>query len=298
MAQGAAGSKEDRQRLYAHSISTSPPSNGQKALSNIQLLTLTTDYSQDTELGAKKKILSSHSSISTRTKIHSPPPRESHHQTNQEKPDRWLHPELWDVGRRGLLTIVGAASTGALIGYLAGRSKGTDPNVDPSELKELLEMRSQAHFRRDFDGHVWVQGQDGRWSEIRLDPKVPSTVLLRSPDGYVSTMTLGLQQLNTPRKERHIAMSRVSPSPQGTLCLRHHDQNQDIAQCYVKGVTLSTKDTVPFVIMTKTRILHNAMSTGHSLHKEHRVFVITTETRYFAWCCVKGATLSSFNTVP
>lgn len=40
-------------------------------------------------------------------------------------------------------------------------------------------LRDEGGFRREYDGHVWVQARSGGWMEVRLDAKVPGTVLLR-----------------------------------------------------------------------------------------------------------------------
>lgn len=38
------------------------------------------------------------------------------------------------------------------------------------------ELRSEAKFRRDYDGHVWVQARSGEWWEVRLDAQVSRVV--------------------------------------------------------------------------------------------------------------------------
>lgn len=40
-------------------------------------------------------------------------------------------------------------------------------------------LRDEGGFRREYDGHVWVQARNGGWMEVRLDAKLPGTVLLR-----------------------------------------------------------------------------------------------------------------------
>jgi hypothetical protein len=39
-------------------------------------------------------------------------------------------------------------------------------------LQEIDELRAEAQFRRDYDGHVWVQARNGQWCEVRLDAQV------------------------------------------------------------------------------------------------------------------------------
>lgn len=58
-------------------------------------------------------------------------------------------------------------------------------------------LRQEAQFRRDYDGHVWVQSRAGEWWEVRVDAQVPGTVLLRDPRGYVHFISLNLQQVGS-----------------------------------------------------------------------------------------------------
>ncbi len=56
--------------------------------------------------------------------------------------------------------------------------------------------RAEGGFKREYDGHVWVQSRNESWLELRLDAKVPGAVLLRDANNYVYTLTFnGVQQV-------------------------------------------------------------------------------------------------------
>lgn len=51
------------------------------------------------------------------------------------------------------------------------------------------ELRRELHFRRDYDGHVFVRDASGQWWEVRLDAKLPGTMLLRDSNDNVYFIT-------------------------------------------------------------------------------------------------------------
>ena len=66
---------------------------------------------------------------------------------------------------------------------------------DHSQLIPADDLRTEAKFRRDYDGHVFVQAQDGSYFEVRLDAQIPGTILLRDTDNFVYFITLNIQQV-------------------------------------------------------------------------------------------------------
>ena len=50
-------------------------------------------------------------------------------------------------------------------------------------------LRDEGGFRRGYDGHVSLLSRDGIPVEVRLDAKMPGTVLLRDQQGYVYFIT-------------------------------------------------------------------------------------------------------------
>jgi len=97
---------------------------------------------------------------------------------------------------------IGSIAVGSgLIGYLAGSGKSEDsipgiPPISAEDRKEIADLRAEAQFRREYDGRVWVLTQSGEWWEVRSDPQVAGTLLMRDPQGYVHSITLGLQQID------------------------------------------------------------------------------------------------------
>eukprot|EP00955_Chlamydomonas_euryale_P045550 353182-Chlamydomonas_euryale.AAC.42 len=116
--------------------------------------------------------------------------------------------------RRSLLQGAAAGGAGVLLGFILGSSQGSVQGVDPTERKEIDELRAEAKFRRDYDGHVFVQipvvaqvlkmectrafvqAKDGSWFEARLDAQIPGTLLLRDPDNFVYFINLNIQQID------------------------------------------------------------------------------------------------------
>ncbi|EFJ40786.1 hypothetical protein VOLCADRAFT_121683 [Volvox carteri f. nagariensis] len=94
--------------------------------------------------------------------------------------------------RRSLLQRFGgfgaAAAVGGVVGFLAGSRSGGG---------ESDELRRELHFRRDYDGHVFVRDGRGSWWEVRLDAKLPGTLLLRDPrDGVYFITYNNIQQID------------------------------------------------------------------------------------------------------
>lgn len=85
-----------------------------------------------------------------------------------------------------------------MVGFLLGRSGGADvaPGLEPGERGEIDDLRAEARFRRDYDGHLFVQAKDGSWFDVRLDAQIPGTLLLRDPDSFIYFMTLNIQQID------------------------------------------------------------------------------------------------------
>ncbi|KAI8463135.1 MAG: hypothetical protein J3K34DRAFT_527240 [Monoraphidium minutum] len=85
--------------------------------------------------------------------------------------------------RRNLLLYAGGAAavvagTAALLGG-AGGGGGGSGKIGREERAAIDALRDEGGFRREYDGHVWVQTRAGTWMEVRLDAKIPGTVLLR-----------------------------------------------------------------------------------------------------------------------
>lgn len=68
------------------------------------------------------------------------------------------------------------------------------------------ELRAELHFRRDYDGHVFVADSKGGWWELRLDAKLPGTLLLRDPQARTAA----------GRTARSPALAGVRSARQGT----------------------------------------------------------------------------------
>ncbi|GLC43429.1 hypothetical protein PLESTB_001556400 [Pleodorina starrii] len=105
--------------------------------------------------------------------------------------------------RRNLLQQFGglgaAAAAGGVVGYLAGSRSGGDSNggLSAAERADVDELRRELHFRRDYDGHVFVRDGRGSWWEVRLDAKLPGTLLLRDPqDGVFFVTYNNIQQID------------------------------------------------------------------------------------------------------
>ncbi|GLI60519.1 hypothetical protein VaNZ11_002525 [Volvox africanus] len=92
-----------------------------------------------------------------------------------------------------------AAVAGGFMGYLLGsRSGGSDNGgLSAAERADVDELRRELHFRRDYDGHVFVRDGRGAWWEVRLDAKLPGTMLLRDPQDGVFFITYNnIQQID------------------------------------------------------------------------------------------------------
>ncbi|GFH15657.1 uncharacterized protein HaLaN_11924 [Haematococcus lacustris] len=92
--------------------------------------------------------------------------------------------------RRGLLSslsFAGVAAVGGAVGYVFGSQSSTPllSGLTDQDRKDIDELRAEAHFRRDYDGHV---------AEVRQDAELAGTLLVRSASGRVSFFTMGLQQ--------------------------------------------------------------------------------------------------------
>ncbi|KAJ9524020.1 hypothetical protein QJQ45_022484, partial [Haematococcus lacustris] len=103
--------------------------------------------------------------------------------------------------RRGLLSslsFAGVAAVGGAVGYVFGSQSSTPllSGLTDQDRKDIDELRAEAHFRRDYDGHVWVQERAGEWAEVRQDAELAGTLLVRSASGRVSFFTMGLQQID------------------------------------------------------------------------------------------------------
>jgi hypothetical protein len=65
------------------------------------------------------------------------------------------------------------------------RPKPIPPRMDGSTPPRPLPpphpdaLRDEGGFKREYDGHLWLKARSGSWVEVRLDAKVPGTVLLR-----------------------------------------------------------------------------------------------------------------------
>lgn len=55
-------------------------------------------------------------------------------------------------------------------------------------------LRDEGGFERSYDGHVFLISREGAKMELRLDARMPGTVLLRDPQGYVYFMTFNTIQ--------------------------------------------------------------------------------------------------------
>lgn len=65
------------------------------------------------------------------------------------------------------------------------------------EREDIRQYREETRFKREYDGHVWLRSSSEDWFEIRLDAKVPGTVLLRHPSGQVHYVTFNnIQQID------------------------------------------------------------------------------------------------------
>ncbi|KXZ55132.1 hypothetical protein GPECTOR_3g283 [Gonium pectorale] len=106
------------------------------------------------------------------------------------------------TSRRGFLQQFGglgaAAALGGALGFFAGsRSGGEAGGLSASERAEVDDLRRELNFRRDYDGHVFVRDGSGRWWEVRLDAKLPGTLLLRDQDNAVYFITYNtIQQID------------------------------------------------------------------------------------------------------
>lgn len=86
-----------------------------------------------------------------------------------------------------------ALATAAVVGLTRNRD-GTDVGIDRQEIDA---NRLEAGFKREYDGHVWLRTREGQWVEIRLDAKVPGTVLFRDKQDYVWFITFNnIQQID------------------------------------------------------------------------------------------------------
>eukprot|EP00882_Tetradesmus_deserticola_P014494 GHRQ01015414.1.p1 GENE.GHRQ01015414.1~~GHRQ01015414.1.p1 ORF type:complete len:159 (+),score=80.80 GHRQ01015414.1:68-478(+) len=69
--------------------------------------------------------------------------------------------------------------------------------TDARERASIDALRDEAGFRRSYDGHVQLLTREGEPVELRLDAKVPGTVLMRDKDSYVYFITINnIQQID------------------------------------------------------------------------------------------------------
>eukprot|EP00775_Hariotina_reticulata_P011188 gene11188-11338_t len=69
--------------------------------------------------------------------------------------------------------------------------------INAEEKANIDALRDEAGFRRSYDGHVLLLSRDGDPVELRLDAKMPGTVLLRDQNGYVHFITFNnIQQID------------------------------------------------------------------------------------------------------
>lgn len=88
---------------------------------------------------------------------------------------------------------------GGVVGFLLGQRSGgsNDGQLTAAERAEVDELRRELHFRRDYDGHVFVRDASGQWWEVRLDAKLPGTMLLRDSNDNVYFITYNnVQQID------------------------------------------------------------------------------------------------------
>ncbi|MEW5302622.1 MAG: hypothetical protein WDW36_005388 [Sanguina aurantia] len=108
-----------------------------------------------------------------------------------------------DTSRRGALGYAGAAVgfmlTGGSVGWVLANNMaaGDSSTFSGAEQTEIVSLREEAGFRRDFDGSLWLQAPSGTWYEAKLDAQVPGTVLLRNDqDSTISFISFSMQQID------------------------------------------------------------------------------------------------------
>lgn len=84
------------------------------------------------------------------------------------------------------------------MGYLLGTRSSSSQlgGLTAAERSQVDELRTELHFRRDYDGHVSVRDSKGVWWELRLDAKLPGTLLLRDEQDNIWFITYDMQQLD------------------------------------------------------------------------------------------------------
>lgn len=98
-----------------------------------------------------------------------------------------------------MLLYAGGAVAGVagLAALLKGGGDSAFPQVDAREKASIDSLRDEAGFRRSYDGHVVLLSRDGDPVELRLDAKIPGTVLLRDKNGGVFYITIdNVQQID------------------------------------------------------------------------------------------------------